>query len=81
MFLFIWSIYFQLFRKDEEVKRKLVESYKLMLDFYGIRLVDETTGEVERADNWEERFSNLNRFLLSCFSFLWNFNDVVSILL
>ncbi|KAK9966495.1 hypothetical protein ABG768_003603, partial [Culter alburnus] len=52
----------KLFRKDEEVKRKLVESYKLMLDFYGIRLVDETTGEVERADNWEERFSNLNRY-------------------
>ncbi|XP_067244347.1 opioid growth factor receptor-like protein 1 [Chanodichthys erythropterus] len=52
----------KLFREDEKVKRKLVESYKLMLDFYGIRLVDDSTGEVERADNWEERFSNLNRY-------------------
>lgn len=49
------------FRKDEEAKRKLVKSYELMLDFYGIRLVNET-GEVKRARNWEERFSNLNRY-------------------
>ncbi|XP_067286883.1 opioid growth factor receptor-like [Pseudorasbora parva] len=50
------------FRKDEAAKMKLVKSYKLMLDFYGIRLVNETTGEVKRADNWKERFSNLNRY-------------------
>ncbi|XP_026104598.1 opioid growth factor receptor-like [Carassius auratus] len=51
----------KLFRKDEEVKKKLVKSYKLMLDFYGIRLIDESTGKVDRALNWEERFKNLNR--------------------
>ncbi|KAM9444525.1 uncharacterized protein Hap1MRO34_025527 [Clarias gariepinus] len=51
----------QEFRKDEEVKRRLLTSYKLMLDFYGIKLVDEETGDVERAFNWEERFKNLNR--------------------
>ncbi|XP_067286882.1 opioid growth factor receptor-like protein 1 [Pseudorasbora parva] len=50
------------FRKDEAAKMKLVKSYKLMLDFYGIRLVNETTGEVKRANNWKERFSNLNRY-------------------
>ncbi|XP_073681957.1 uncharacterized protein [Garra rufa] len=50
------------FRKDEEVKKQLVKSYKLMLDFYGIRLVDESTGEVARAPNWDERFKNLNRY-------------------
>ncbi|XP_051768376.1 opioid growth factor receptor-like [Ctenopharyngodon idella] len=52
----------KLFRKDEEAKRKLVESYKLMLDFYGIRLVNESSGEVKRANNWEERFKDLNRY-------------------
>ncbi|XP_077059370.1 opioid growth factor receptor-like [Siphateles boraxobius] len=52
----------KVFRKDEGAKRKLVESYKLMLDFYGIRLVDETTGEVDRAHNWKDRFMNLNRY-------------------
>uniref|UniRef100_A0A672N937 Opioid growth factor receptor (OGFr) conserved domain-containing protein n=1 Tax=Sinocyclocheilus grahami TaxID=75366 RepID=A0A672N937_SINGR len=51
----------KLFRKDKEAKSKLVQSYKLMLDFYGICLVDESTGEVARAPNWKDRFRNLNR--------------------
>ncbi|XP_016394383.1 opioid growth factor receptor-like isoform X3 [Sinocyclocheilus rhinocerous] len=51
----------KLFRKDKEAKSKLVQSYKLMLDFYGICLVDESTGEVARAPNWKDRFRNLDR--------------------
>ncbi|KAI5093624.1 opioid growth factor receptor [Silurus meridionalis] len=51
----------QHFRSNNELKNKLLESYKLMLDFYGIRLVNEKTGEVQRAGNWKERFENLNR--------------------
>ncbi|XP_059393602.1 opioid growth factor receptor-like isoform X2 [Carassius carassius] len=51
----------KLFRKDEEAKKKLVQSYKLMLDFYGIHLTDESTGKVTRAPNWKDRFRNLNR--------------------
>lgn len=39
-----------------------------MLDFYGIRLADEKTGKVERAENWKQRFNNLNRFILSYLS-------------
>lgn len=31
-----------------------------MLDFYGIWLENEKTGEVKRAPNWTERFENLN---------------------
>ncbi|XP_058859422.1 opioid growth factor receptor-like [Acipenser ruthenus] len=49
------------FQQSEEAKQRLVKSYKLMLGFYGIELVDEGTGEVRRANNWEERYSNLNR--------------------
>ncbi|KAB5536889.1 hypothetical protein PHYPO_G00112520 [Pangasianodon hypophthalmus] len=51
----------KLFRRDEEVKKKLLTSYKIMLDFYGIELVSEETGKVKRAVNWKERFANLNR--------------------
>ncbi|XP_060766027.1 opioid growth factor receptor-like protein 1 isoform X2 [Neoarius graeffei] len=50
----------KLFRRDEEVKKRLLTSYKLMLDFYGIELLSEETGEVKRAVNWKERFANLN---------------------
>uniref|UniRef100_A0A3B3ZKG8 Opioid growth factor receptor (OGFr) conserved domain-containing protein n=1 Tax=Periophthalmus magnuspinnatus TaxID=409849 RepID=A0A3B3ZKG8_9GOBI len=47
------------FKKSEDAKKRLVESYELMLGFYGIRLVDKDTGEVKRAENWKERFGNL----------------------
>nr|XP_055040185.1 opioid growth factor receptor-like isoform X4 [Misgurnus anguillicaudatus] len=51
----------KLFRKDKAAKDNLLKSYELMLDFYGIRLVNSYTGEVTRAYNWRERFDNLNR--------------------
>ncbi|KAJ0064859.1 hypothetical protein NL108_017002, partial [Boleophthalmus pectinirostris] len=49
------------FKKSVDAKKRLVESYELMLGFYGIRLVDKDTGEVKRAENWKERFGNLER--------------------
>ncbi|XP_038127405.1 opioid growth factor receptor [Cyprinodon tularosa] len=49
------------FKKNEDAKRRLVEAYELMLGFYGIRLVNKNTGEVKRAENWKERFGNLER--------------------
>ncbi|NWZ66365.1 OGFR factor, partial [Acrocephalus arundinaceus] len=52
----------QAFRKSKEVMDRFVRAYKLMLGFYGINLVNEETGELERAENWRERFENLNRF-------------------
>lgn len=49
------------FKKNEDAKKRLVESYELMLGFYGIRLINKETGEVKRAENWKERFGNLER--------------------
>lgn len=54
----------QAFRENEEAKARLVDSYELMLGFYGIQLINMTTGEVKRADNWRERFTNLERLVL-----------------
>ncbi|XP_073437028.1 uncharacterized protein [Dendrobates tinctorius] len=48
-------------RADEGVMWRLLQSYKMMLEFYGIQLLNEKTGEVSRATNWEERYHNLNR--------------------
>ncbi|XP_068117938.1 opioid growth factor receptor-like protein 1 [Hyperolius riggenbachi] len=47
-------------RNDDKIRRRFMMSYKLMLGFYGIKLQNPKTGEVTRAYNWEERFSNLN---------------------
>ncbi|XP_062397747.1 opioid growth factor receptor [Sardina pilchardus] len=51
----------QAFRESKEARDRLVDSYELMLGFYGIQLTDKTRGEVKRADNWRERFANLER--------------------
>uniref|UniRef100_A0A8C3A6E6 Opioid growth factor receptor 2 n=1 Tax=Cyclopterus lumpus TaxID=8103 RepID=A0A8C3A6E6_CYCLU len=50
----------QEFCQNDAAKANLLTSYKLMLDFYGIELRDEKTGEVTRASNWKDRFHNLN---------------------
>ncbi|XP_061917817.1 opioid growth factor receptor-like [Entelurus aequoreus] len=49
------------FKGNDDAKKRLVESYELMLGFYGVRLVKKETGEVTRADNWKERFRNLEQ--------------------
>ncbi|KFP76679.1 Opioid growth factor receptor, partial [Apaloderma vittatum] len=50
------------FKKSKEVMQRFLRAYQLMLRFYGIILVNEETGELKRAENWAERFQNLNRF-------------------
>ncbi|XP_063003013.1 opioid growth factor receptor isoform X2 [Elgaria multicarinata webbii] len=50
------------FKKSKQVMDRFVRAYKLMLGFYGIELADEETGELRRAENWRERFENLNRY-------------------
>ncbi|XP_065194172.1 opioid growth factor receptor-like [Sycon ciliatum] len=40
-------------------RARFMKSYKMMLGFYGMRLVDESTGKVQRAANWSSRYSNL----------------------
>ncbi|XP_067410212.1 opioid growth factor receptor isoform X2 [Emydura macquarii macquarii] len=52
----------QAFKRSQEVMQRFVRAYKLMLGFYGINLVDQETGQVERAENWAQRFRNLDRF-------------------
>ncbi|XP_073325160.1 opioid growth factor receptor-like [Pagrus major] len=48
------------FLNNSSAKENLLKSYVLMLDFYGIKLCDEETGEVKKAHNWRERFNNLD---------------------
>lgn len=57
-------------RGDEEVVERVKRSYRLMLDFYGMRLEDEETGRVGRAEGeqWKERYRNL---MCKCFFILF----------
>ncbi|XP_053567962.1 opioid growth factor receptor-like protein 1 [Bombina bombina] len=47
------------FKKTKEAVKRFVSAYKMMLDFFGIKLIDKS-GNVSRAANWEERFQHLN---------------------
>ena len=51
---------------DHDALRRLRSSYRMMLDFYGVVLVDEITGAVERSQDYEERFRNLGTRILKC---------------
>ncbi|XP_059215741.1 opioid growth factor receptor-like protein 1 [Centropristis striata] len=47
------------FQSTREAKRRFLAAYSLMLDFYGIKLLDKS-GNVARAPNWQDRFQHLN---------------------
>lgn len=51
-------------RRDPEITQRVLRSYTLMLDFYGMRLVDSETGLVDRSlapRNYATRYRNLLR--------------------
>ncbi|XP_044519810.1 opioid growth factor receptor isoform X1 [Gracilinanus agilis] len=48
------------FKKSADVMKRFVQAYELMLDFYGIELENRETGKVRKADNYQERFRNLD---------------------
>jgi len=48
-------------RDDPQIIARIVQSYKLMLDFYGMQLVDEHTGLLKRTEKYEKRYDNLTR--------------------
>jgi len=47
--------------KDEKIMQRIVTSYKLMLDFYGMRLENETTGLISRSGSYAAQYRNLCR--------------------
>jgi len=50
----------QKMKDDPIIIERLLKSYDLILDFYGFVVEEKTTGKLKRAENWEERFNNLN---------------------
>ena len=45
--------------EDETIMRRVITSYKLMLDFYGMRLENEVTGLISRSNNYAVQYRNL----------------------
>ncbi|KAL4625045.1 opioid growth factor receptor-like protein 1 isoform X2 [Arapaima gigas] len=47
------------FQGSREARRRFLQAYTLMLDFYGIKLLDKS-GNVSRSSKWQDRFQHLN---------------------
>ncbi|XP_056419556.1 opioid growth factor receptor-like protein 1 [Hyla sarda] len=47
------------FKKTKEAIKRFILAYKMMLDFFGLKLVDKN-GSVSRSANWLDRFQHLN---------------------
>jgi len=51
----------ELFKKNIQTSIRLVRSYKLMLNFFGMKLANDLTGEVTREqDIWQARYCQIN---------------------
>ncbi|EPS97072.1 hypothetical protein FOMPIDRAFT_1032136 [Fomitopsis schrenkii] len=51
-------------KADETIVERVLRSYRLMLDFYGMSLEDSETGLLARSDkNYKDRYRNLTRSL------------------
>lgn len=49
-------------KADETIVERVLRSYRLMLDFYGMSLEDSETGLLARSDkNYKDRYRNLTR--------------------
>lgn len=57
---------------DETISRRILTSYQLMLDFFGMRLENESTGLISRSRNYEPLYKNLCSTCLRPDLFLWS---------
>ena len=46
--------------KDKAVQTRFRRSYEVMLDFFGMKLVDRNTGKIARSADYKDRYHNLN---------------------
>ncbi|RUS81059.1 hypothetical protein EGW08_011178 [Elysia chlorotica] len=46
--------------EDKDAHNRVMLSYEMMLDFYGMKLEDRRTGKIQRSKRWRECYENLN---------------------
>lgn len=52
----------KIIKGDKMAYDRVLQAYKMMLDFYGMKLKSEKSGDVQRSSNWQERYTNLLKF-------------------
>eukprot|EP01132_Coremiostelium_polycephalum_P005890 gene5890-7335_t len=56
----------ELFRNDIDIAKRILRSYILMLEFYGMKLSNFQTGAIEPSNDLDSRFLNLSRNQHNC---------------
>lgn len=46
----------KIFRENKEISERIIKSYELILEFFGIKLADKKTGRLARTPNFEKRY-------------------------
>lgn len=46
-------------RSSPEIMQRIMKSYEMMLDFYGMRLISAETGLLDRSEDFNHRYTNL----------------------
>jgi Opioid growth factor receptor (OGFr) conserved region len=46
-------------QSSTEIMGRIIKSYEMMLDFYGMRLVSAETGLLDRSEEFADRYDNL----------------------
>ncbi len=49
-------------KNNQAIRNRLLKSFELMLDFYGMKISDRNTGEIMRDDNYKKRYLNLKTY-------------------
>lgn len=58
------KFFLQAIKEDNAASQRVLKAYKMMLDFYGMELVSDITGTVQRCKkNWKERYKHLNKYV------------------
>ena len=65
----------QAIKADPKAKERVLTSYRMMLDFYGMELADVRKGKLKRTSNWEDRYENLNWYEIA-FSIIFTYFKV-----
>jgi hypothetical protein len=69
-------------------RQRFLKAYKMMLEFWGMILVNDDTGEVKRHQQWQSRYENLNdkphnnlriTRVLECLGNLFHFTIIYSL--
>lgn len=61
----------QTMKADPVIIERIIRSYELMLDFYGMQLVSAESGLLKRSDNYKGQYTNLMRQYIQNKISLW----------